>query len=78
MRDMHESLGDGSTGAAIVRAAGRRGAVHQLVWGGVHLLERPAAPERMTAILFAHDLHHRDHQGCSRLEMLSDGTYAQV
>ena len=49
---------------------------HQLVWGGVHLLERPAAAERMTAVLFAHSLHNRDHQGASELTVLSDGTYA--
>ena len=56
--------------------ATRRPVVRQMVWGGAHLLERPAAAERMTAVLFSHDLHNRDHQGTSSLTVLSDGTYA--
>jgi hypothetical protein len=37
-------------------AAGRRGEVTSFVWGGVHLLQRPAAAERMTAVRRARHL----------------------
>ena len=33
------------------------------VWGGVHLLKRAAAAERMTALQLALNLHNREHRG---------------
>ena len=50
--------------------------VRQIVWGGSHLINKPAAAERMTAVLFAHNLHNRDHHGRSQIAVLPDGTYA--
>jgi CRP-like cAMP-binding protein len=50
--------------------------VRQIVWGGSHLINKPAAAERMTAVLFAYNLHNRDHHGSSQIAVLPDGTYA--
>ena len=49
------------------RERGRR----QYVWGGVMLLDRPAAAERVTALQLAHSLRAADHRGRSVVTVLA-------
>ena len=57
------------------RGGGGASGRHHLVWGGVHLQQHPASPQRTTALLLAHNLHNQEYLGASTVTVMADGTY---
>ncbi|KAL1527429.1 hypothetical protein AB1Y20_016095 [Prymnesium parvum] len=72
-----DALLDEARGAFVLDVTAEGGGREHLVWGGIHLVERPAAPQRMAALLLAHNLHNREYGGVSRVRVKADGTYGR-
>ena len=66
--DVLEPGGGGANGGGANGGGTRR----QYVWGGAELAKRPAAAERMAAVLLARSLHSCDHRGASELVQLDE------